>query len=431
MCFNAAKSWTLGWYADKSAEIDPNDKITVNLDAFVDYGSVPPNDYVVLKVGTKYAIYNRKKGINIGTQEFADQVTITEMTRETGFSHGRGNLSSGQKYSFLYEGATAVIEMCSTEFSGGVDKAKVSIYMQSDGSGCSNPARSIPQTPAPIPRTPAPIQPPTQNPTLPPTRPPTQNPTLLSTPGPTPGQAPRGLTEAPTRASVNSFETSCGVGEMTLVITLKTDNKPNEISWYLKRRRSDPIGQKNGYTERLKEFVYRYCVPDDQIYEFRLFDSGGDGIQGSSGYGFYSIDVNGETYSEGGMFGSEYVVYIRGDCPLDSDKVFQFLLTTGTKPQDVSWELTSVPEGVMTESRGGPWPEHRDQSFSFMSHSCIAANACHTLTVKSSNGNGLQHGNFEIAWDNDNVGFSTFQSGSSEEYTFGSCEESEGRKLDN
>ena len=224
---------------------------------------------------------------------------------------------------------------------------------------------------------------------------------------------------------------SCGDGEMAVVITLKTDNKPNEISWYLKRRRSNPIGQKDGYTERLKEFVYRYCIPDDQIYEFRLFDSGGDGIQGSSGYGFYSIDVNGETYSEGGTFGSKQLVYIQGDCPLDSDKVFQFLLTTGTKPQDVSWELTSVPEGVMTESRGGPWPEHRDQSFSFMSHSCIAANACHTLTVKSNNGNGLQDGNFEINWDNDNIGFSTFSSGSSEEYTFGSCGASEGLKIDN
>jgi hypothetical protein len=217
---------------------------------------------------------------------------------------------------------------------------------------------------------------------------------------------------------------------MTVVITMKTDNKPEETSWYFKRRRGYPIGSGKGYTEKLKEFAYRYCVPDGQTYEFRLSDSGGDGIQGSYGHGFYTIVVNGETYSEGGMFGFEEVDYIQGDCPFNSDKVLQFILTTGTNPQEVSWKLTSVPEGAVAESWGGPWPGYIGRSISYVDHSCLTANACYTLEVKSSNRNGLENGSFEINWDQNNVAFSTFPSGSSEEHTFGSCEASEGRKLD-
>ena len=102
MCFNAAKSWQLGWYAERSAEINLEDyKITLNLDAFVDYNSVPSNEYVLLKVDTKYIIYNKQKGINSETQDFQNQVTITEMAREGDFSHAVGNLSSCTKFALI------------------------------------------------------------------------------------------------------------------------------------------------------------------------------------------------------------------------------------------------------------------------------------------------------------------------------------------
>jgi hypothetical protein len=237
---------------------------------------------------------------------------------------------------------------------------------------------------------------------------------------PTPEPTPR-PTEAPTTAQP-SFE-ACGDAEMEVVITIKTDSKPEETSWHFKRRRGSPIGSGKGYTEKLKEFVYRYCVPDDQTYEFHLSDAGGDGIQPSYGHGFYTIVVDGETYSEGGMFGFEEVDYIQGDCPSDSDKVLQFILMTGANPQLVSWKLTSVPaEGLMTESKGGPWPGYIGRSISYVAHSCLSANACYSLTVMSSDGSGLKNGSFEINWDTNYVAFSTFPSGSSEEYTFGSCE---------
>jgi len=245
-----------------------------------------------------------------------------------------------------------------------------------------------------------------------------------------------GPTARPTEATALHPYEACGDGEMSVVITIKTDDKPEETSWYFKRRRGYPIGAGKDYTEKLKEFVYKYCVPDDQIYEFHLSDSGGDGIHSSEhGDGFYTIVVNGETYSEGGTFGSEEVDYILGDCPSESDKVLQFILATGTNPQDVSWKLTSVREGrVMTESKGGPWPGYSDRSISFIDHSCLAVNACYTLTVMSSNGWGLENGSFEINWDKKNVAFSNFAYGSSVEHTFGSCETSietsEGRKFD-
>mmetsp|Transcript_25370 Transcript_25370/g.42166 ORF Transcript_25370/g.42166 Transcript_25370/m.42166 type:complete len:865 (-) Transcript_25370:92-2686(-) len=138
MCFNAAKSWQLGWYADKAKEVFPEDGyFTAFLDAFVDYNSVSSGEYVLLKAGNMFIIYNRGKGINSETQEFADTVTVTEMKRESDYSESVAALASGGTFTFPYAGATAVIEICSMEISGGVDKAKISIYMQSSGSACN------------------------------------------------------------------------------------------------------------------------------------------------------------------------------------------------------------------------------------------------------------------------------------------------------
>ena len=217
MCFNAAKSWQLGWYSDKSYEVSPqNGKFTAHLDAFVDYNSVQANEYVLLKVDTKYVIYNKQKGINSETQEFADKVTVTDMAEEGELSYVLAYLDAGQKYSYSGSNGNVVIEVCLMTSSGGVDKAKVSIYLEKAGSGCADPAtgavtKTVPQpepqpapqpTPQPAPQpapqpTPSPTRPPTPSPTITRTPLPTPSPTLSPTPGPTPKPSP-GPTPGPT-----------------------------------------------------------------------------------------------------------------------------------------------------------------------------------------------------------------------------------------
>ena len=138
MCFNAAKSWQLGWYDDKSSEVKPEDgAFTGDLSAFVDYNNVPTGGNVLIKVGTKYMIFNKAKGINAETQEFANTITITDMPRDGDFSDAVGSLgSNGATYRFGHSGSTAIIELCSTQNTGGVETAKISIYMEGTGSSC-------------------------------------------------------------------------------------------------------------------------------------------------------------------------------------------------------------------------------------------------------------------------------------------------------
>lgn len=453
MCFNAAKSWQLGWYADKSYEVLPeNGKFTAHLDAFVDYNAIPANEYALLKVGTKYVIYNRQKGMNSETQEFANKVTVTDMASEGELSYVVAYLDAGKTYSFSGSTGNVVIEVCLMTSSGGVDKAKVSIYLETAGSGCADPAtganfKTVPKpepqpTPPPEPQpTPSPTRSPTRSPTPSPTIArtplPTPGPTLSPTPGPTPG--PTGFptpgptprpTPEPTPAPVTARPSFvlCPEGQMSVGITIKTDSKPEETSWYLKRRRGAVIYSVKSYDQKFELHEYRYCVPIDQTYEFRLSDKGGDGIKGATtGRGFYTITVDGEVYSEGGMFGYEQIDYIRGYCPSADQKIFEFSFATGTKPEDISWTLTSVPEGLVAQPAGGPWPTFAGKSISYFSHTCLDPTGCYTLTLLSSKGEGLTNGNYEISWDKKNIAFSDFPQGSSEIHSFGDCQTSSGR----
>jgi hypothetical protein len=147
MCFNAAKSWKLGWYEDRALEITQEmlhvDGFTGKLYAFVDYDKVPQGEYVLLKVGTKYLIYNEQKGINAETQEFANTVSITDAPTLDDFSDAVAALGqAGQTYEFdNTDGDAVTIEVCSIEIPEngvGIDYAAVSISMSTKGSTCGS-----------------------------------------------------------------------------------------------------------------------------------------------------------------------------------------------------------------------------------------------------------------------------------------------------
>jgi hypothetical protein len=83
MCFNPAKSWQVGWYADKQIELDVNTDLGTNgtsliLNGVVDYQDNSVDRYIVAKIGNFYIGYNRAVSFNAGVQEAPDQVTIVE-----------------------------------------------------------------------------------------------------------------------------------------------------------------------------------------------------------------------------------------------------------------------------------------------------------------------------------------------------------------
>jgi hypothetical protein len=87
MCFNAAKSWQLGWYEDKAVVVDPTVMSwSGSLMGVVDYEN-EGTDAVLLKIETGsetdyYVSFNRKSGFNGGTVEGGDQVLVTMQGEE-------------------------------------------------------------------------------------------------------------------------------------------------------------------------------------------------------------------------------------------------------------------------------------------------------------------------------------------------------------
>jgi hypothetical protein len=86
MCFNGAKSWQLGWYADKATVVDPlaTPIWSGTLVGIAEYDLADPNqgEMVLIKIETGndvdyYINFNRMTGINSETQEGGDQVLIT------------------------------------------------------------------------------------------------------------------------------------------------------------------------------------------------------------------------------------------------------------------------------------------------------------------------------------------------------------------
>ena len=140
MCFDGAKHWALGWYDDRKEEVDPSQGVWVgNVVAFVDYELVTGYDKILVKVGDYYIQYNRAKGANFGVQEKVDEVTITETQDLRGFSESITGLSESSRFFIFqtWEGASAVVEFCYAFTEQGADKVRVSIYLESQGSGCN------------------------------------------------------------------------------------------------------------------------------------------------------------------------------------------------------------------------------------------------------------------------------------------------------
>ena len=88
MCFNGVKSWQLGWYEDASKTFDTNvdgGLWSGQLVGVAGYnnGGLADNQKVVVKIETGtnkdyFVQYNRKTGINSGTLEAGNLVTIQE-----------------------------------------------------------------------------------------------------------------------------------------------------------------------------------------------------------------------------------------------------------------------------------------------------------------------------------------------------------------
>lgn len=106
MCFNPAKSWNLGWYADKQIELDARTDISTEptsfiLNGVVDYQDDSSNRYIVVKINDFYIGFNRAASFNSGVQEAPNEVTIIKKLGDPetpSLSKKEGSLNIGESY---------------------------------------------------------------------------------------------------------------------------------------------------------------------------------------------------------------------------------------------------------------------------------------------------------------------------------------------
>ena len=110
MCWDAAKSYQIGWYDKSTITISPKSEGTwIGAVAGVaDFDNNPDNLPVVVKIETgtgtdQYIAFNRKKGVNRQMKQAGDEVTIVQTGKNgEGYSQSflKATLKQGQEYVF-------------------------------------------------------------------------------------------------------------------------------------------------------------------------------------------------------------------------------------------------------------------------------------------------------------------------------------------
>jgi hypothetical protein len=137
-CFNPAKNWQLGWYSTQSVEIDPLSvgNFVGTLVGIDDFDDTPSSQYVVLKIENGHTDlfvgYNRRKGINRGTQQGIDKVLIVEQGEGYSTSVKLAQLSVGETYTVAnYQGLGDDLSITFTSVSADLDEAQVDVHLGS------------------------------------------------------------------------------------------------------------------------------------------------------------------------------------------------------------------------------------------------------------------------------------------------------------
>jgi len=230
VCFNAAKSWQTGWFNDKRVNMNiggggaTDNCLDTEITGQSDY-DVNSDQTILVKMNRfsgkdLFLMYNKKTGINSGTVEGGNTVTVVEADAEgTGYAESSlvGKLGAGASYTaanYLGDGRDLVITVLSIG-------AKAHVRIEFDDF-CTN---TMPPTPSP-----------------------------------------------------------CGnSNEKQVTVQIKTDNYPEETSWTLKKfgncdGQTDPnITSPTYSTKNTVQSVFQKCVEKGK-YQFTISDSYGDGM---------------------------------------------------------------------------------------------------------------------------------------------------------
>jgi len=247
MCWNAAKTYQCGWYADRVALWEESMGTTeFTLVGIANYGNNPDQHPVVIKVETgtgtdQFIAFNRATGVNSQNDEADDEVTVVET----------GNNGEGYSQSFL---KATLLQGESFQYDNWMGTGQILTITTIDIDQDTNPdvwTATVTVSLGPPPPTPAP--------------------------------------------------TSCPVGT-EFQLTVLTDNYPGETTWTLVNTCTGLTEASGGpYATSATTYTENACIPSGE-YTFTINDSWGDGICCSYGSGSYTVEFGGVVEKEGGAF---------------------------------------------------------------------------------------------------------------------------------
>ncbi len=160
MCFNAAKSWQSKWYTSKSIVVDPSagNCFEGNMYGISDYDNAAAST-VLVKIEDAsatdfYVAFNRQSGINSGTQEAGNLVTVVQAGGE-GNSYAESSLmaklGAGGSWSGVVDGKTMLVKVLSINTSA--SPAYANVRISENGISCGpippDPTTTTPPPPPP------------------------------------------------------------------------------------------------------------------------------------------------------------------------------------------------------------------------------------------------------------------------------------------
>lgn len=337
-CYNAAKSWQLGWYSEQQMFVNPavDGALTATM-VGVTHTDPDAGKNIVVRVENGdtdiYIGYNHATSFNSGTETAqANKVLVYEKDDIVYTQSYRvASLDVGGEYrlpNYMGSGQDLAISFQSRKANR--DEAVVKIWYP-NCDACN--ARSTPQ--------------------------------------------------------------ECQPNEVLFDLEVKTDRYGGEFAWTLKNSRGESVlsGSRNDYSDANKVYNLpkdQACIPMSEVYTFEASDFFGDGMCCSQGQGYYVAHVNGATVFDGGAFQStvSHQFQTCDYCAAD-EMAFAFELETDAYPGDTSWSLKRGNQVLQQKTVGdyiAKYTVHVEEPI------CIKKKKCYDFKIEDAFGDGLKIG---------------------------------------
>merc|ERR1712183_295207 len=99
-------------------------------------------------------------------------------------------------------------------------------------------------------------------------------------------------------------------------IIIKTDYYPGDTSFKVTNQDGIEFMSGGDYTASLTQYMGTASLPNSNVYKFTIYDSYGDGICCTYGYGGYDLFVDGVIIKSGGVFSNSETITFPSNAPV-------------------------------------------------------------------------------------------------------------------